>query len=481
MRAFFRWVQILAAAWAVMHASGADTNSARWPQFRGLGGSGVPSAGDFPIDFGVESNVVWQIETPSGHSSPCLWDDRIFLTAYRENQLETLCLDRRDGKVLWRRSVPPNQIEKGSHLSNPAASTPATDGVQVYVYFGSFGLICYDFFGKEQWRKPIPTPVTQHGASTSPVVAGDRVLLNGDQDTDSSLLAVASRDGATLWRADRSGYRRGFATPLLWPPDHPECAVLPGTLRVTAYSLSQGTELWSVGGLPNEMVASAVAGDGRIFAGGWTHGSGVPKMPLFDALLEQGDQNKDGRLTRQEAPPGPARQHFLYIDADKDGFMTRQEYEAIAAIFTQSQNALLAIQPPQAGTTNTPQVRWKQTRGLPYVPTPLFYEGRIYLVKNGGLASCLDAKTGQVFYQEERLGALGDYYSSPVAAQGKICVASQQGTVVIFRAGETLEVLARNSLKEPILATPAIANDTLYIRTDRHLFAFGKQAPVRSN
>ncbi|MBM3836386.1 MAG: PQQ-like beta-propeller repeat protein [Verrucomicrobia bacterium] len=111
-----------------------------------------------------------------------------------------------------------------------------------------------------------------------------------------------------------------------------------------------------------------------------------------------------------------------------------------------------------------------------YVPTPLFYEGRVYLVKNGGLVSCFDAKTGQAAYQEESLGALGDYYASPVAANGKICVASQPGVVVIYRAGESLEVLARNNFGEPILATPAIVEDTLYVRTENHFYAFAHVA-----
>jgi outer membrane protein assembly factor BamB len=118
------------------------------------------------------------------------------------------------------------------------------------------------------------------------------------------------------------------------------------------------------------------------------------------------------------------------------------------------------------------------------VPSPLYYEGRIYLVKNGGLTSCFDAQTGKAFYQEERLGALGDYYSSPVAAAGKICVASQSGVVVIYRAGETLEVLARNPLGEPILATPAIVDGNLYVRTKSQLYAFasdGSSPPHKSD
>ena len=214
-----------------------------------------------------------------------------------------------------------------------------------------------------------------------------------------------------------------------------------------------------------------------IFAAGWTMGSGVSRMPDFDALLEIGDKNHDSQLARDEAPAGPAQQHFAYIDADKDGFITREEWDSLAEIFSKSENALLAIRPGGTGDVTASRVAWKQTRGLPYVPSPLFYRDRIYLVKNGGLASCFNATNGAALYQEERLGALGDYYSSPVAAGGKICVASQGGVAVVFAAGDSLRVLARNDLGESIMATPALAAGKLYLRTAARVWAFGEAAP----
>ena len=286
------------------------------------------------------------------------------------------------------------------------------------------------------------------------------------------------RTGRTRWQTDRTGFRRGFATPRCWPADHPDQVVVPGTLRLVSYNLADGRERWSVRGLPNEMVSSPVAGDGLIFIAGWTYGSGVSRMPPFPQLLEQGDANHDGKLTRNEAPAGPAKQHFAYIDADKDGFITAGEYATISRIFEESRNVALAVRPDGHGDVTDSHVVWRATRGLPYVPSPLLYDGRLYLVKNGGLATCLNARTGQALYQEERLGALGDYYTSPVAADGKVCVASQNGTIVIYRAGDSLEILARNNLEEPILATPAIANGRLYVRTRSRLYAFGER-PLR--
>jgi outer membrane protein assembly factor BamB len=445
-----------------------------WPQFRGPAASGVSTNSSFPTHFGPQSNVVWKIAVPSGHSSPCIWGDRIFLTGFASNRLVSFALDRGDGRLLWRRELEPAKLERGAAMGSPATATAATDGRRVCVYFGTFGLACYDLDGAELWRKPLPTPITQHGAGTSPVLAGDRVVLLVDQDVGSYLLAVDARTGEDLWRVDRSAYRRGFSTPLLWPAAQPELAIVAGTLRLVAYDLRDGQERWLVRGLPNEMVSSPTAADGLLYVAGWTHGAGVSRVPPFDELLEAGDRNQDGQLTQAEAT-GPARQHFHYIDADKDGAITRAEYDAMAAIFNQSQNVCLAVRPGGRGDVTDTRVAWKQTRGLPYVPSPLCYEGRLYLVKNGGLASCFDAKTGEIHYLEERLGALGDYYASPVAGGGKLCVVSQQGVAVVWRAGDTLEVLARNALGEQVMATPAIVDERLYLRTKGFLYAFGEK------
>jgi outer membrane protein assembly factor BamB len=395
----------------------------------------------------------------------------VFLTAFENNELVVLCLNRLHGQTVWRKTLLPGKIERSGRLSNPANSTPATDGKHLYVYFGAFGLLCYDLAGNERWRKPLPTPVTQHGASSSPVLGERLVLLQIDQDMGAHLLGVRKEDGATAWRTERPGFRRGFSTPLLYRSGSREQAVVAGTLRLAAYDTDTGRETWSVRGLPNEVCTTPICGDGLILVAGWTHGAGVPRLPTFSALIERGDRNGDGKLARDEAPDGPARQHFAYIDADRDSLMSREEWDTMADIFSRSENALLAIRPNGTGDVTESHVVWKQKRGLPYVPSPLHYQGRVYLVKNGGLASCFTATNGAVLYQEERLGALGDYYASPVAANGKICVASQPGTLVVIRAGDTLEVLARNNLGEEVLATPAIVGKTLYVRTAGGLYA----------
>jgi outer membrane protein assembly factor BamB len=399
-------------------------------------------------------------------------DGRIVLTGFDQGSLLVFARDFASGAALWEQRITPGRIERGARLGNPATATSATDGRRIVSYFGAFGLICHDLNGHELWRKPLPIPVTQHGAGTSPVLVGNRVLLNSDQDTGSWCTALDLSTGETLWRTDRPGALRGFSTPLPWP-QAPEVAVIAGSLRLDAYRLSDGTPAWHINGLPNEMVSSPIAAGDRIVVAGWTAGSGVRHMPAWDGLLESGDANHDGMLSAQEAPAGPARQHFAYLDSNKDGQLTASEYATAARAFDSSRNVAMAVRPTGSGDITARSVVWTHDRGLPYCPTPLFLDGRIYLVRNGGLITCLDATTGKPLFQEERLGTGGDHYASPVASGDRICVVSQAGVAVILRAGNTLDILARNPLEESVVATPAIHQGHLIVRSSEHLFSFG--------
>jgi outer membrane protein assembly factor BamB len=197
-------------------------------------------------------------------------------------------------------------------------------------------------------------------------------------------------------------------------------------------------------------------------------------MPAFEEFARDNDKDKDGKLTKNEIPNGPVRDRFSQMDLNKDNLVTAVEWELMRAMFAKAGNAVLAIRPGGTGDITATHLAWKVTRSLPYVSSPLFYQGRVFTVKNGGLASCYDAKTGKPFYQEERLDAPGDYYASAVAAGGKIFVASQKGVVLVLASGEKLQVLARNDLGEQIMATPALVDGKIYVRTSGHLHAFGR-------
>lgn len=447
-----------------------------WPQFRGPNASGI-GLGGFPDRFAPGTNEAWGVEVPPGNSSPVISRDRVFLTGFADNQLLVFALDARTGHESWRRSFSPGKIERGARLGNPATATSATDGRRLVSCFGPFGLVCHDTEGTELWRHPLPVPVTQHGAGTSPVIAGDVVLLNQDQDTGSYLLAVGLHDGKERWRVERPHARRGFSTPLPWPVGDPAVVVVAGTLQLDAYSVRDGVPAWHVHGLPNEMVSSPVAGPGMLFVAGWTAGSGVGRMPEWDALVASGDANHDQLLSHAEAPAGPAKQHFPYLDSNKDGLLSADEYSAAAHAFDASRNVGMAVRPGGSGDITGKAVAWTFSRGLPYCPTPLWLGNRIWMVRNGGLLTVLDASSGRPVLQEERLGTMGDHYASPVASGDRVCVIAQSGTAVVLKAIDGLEVVSTNQLGESVVATPAIAHGRIHVRTASRLMAFGP--PVR--
>lgn len=447
-----------------------------WPQFRGPGGWPVADGPEVSTHFGPKSNLLWQVELPVGHSSPCVGGDRIFLTAFDKTKLETICLDRRNGTIIWRKPAMAEKFETTHRLGNPAASTAATDGERVYVYFGSIGLLAYSFAGEELWRVPLPTPEVEFGTGTSPIVVGQLVILACNQDRNSFVLAVDRKTGKTVWRKERPEFRRGFSTPFLWTHDRIEELIVPGSVRLQSLDPRDGSERWTYTGTARVDCSSPTAGDGLLFCASWNVGGDVGakfQMPPFEEYLRNNDKNSDGKLSLKEIPTEILKSRFSQMDLDKDGLVTAEEWRGMAEMFAHAENALLAIRPGGRGDITSSHLAWKASRGLPYVPSTLFYQGRVYTVRDGGMASCYEAKSGKVLFQDERLGALGEYYSSPVAANGRIYLASQRGVVTVLAAGNAFRILAQNDLGEEAFATPAIVDGAMLYRTTKHLFAFG--------
>jgi len=484
---------------AVATAADARADEPRWPQFRGPDGlatapEGAGTRSKYPVEFGPASGMIWKTALPAGNSSPAVWGDRIFLTAFDKSQkrLETLCLERRSGRILWRRAAPAvPAIETSLHPTNgPATPTPVCDRDRVYVYFGSYGLLAYDHDGKELWKKPMTAPGTTFGSGSSPILAGDLLLLTC-QGKDAALLAVRPETGATVWKRERPRFGASYATPLLRKSRGATEIILVQPRGVVAYGLKDGAELWWVSGLFGGGIPSPALGDGLVFAVAHFPG-GDPddrmKFPVFDELITKYDANKDGVLAQKEVPKDLVFYNrgstnpddnivmddlFSYIDKDKDGRLSREEWTAAETAFAKRESALLAIRPGGTGEIAKDQVAWKEQHSLPEVPSPLYYQGRLYVVTNGGIASCYDAQTGKLVYRH-RLGAGGFFYASPVAAGGNLYASSYNGVVVVFKAGDQSEVLARNDLGERIVATPAPVGGRLYVRTEGHLYAFGE-------
>lgn len=448
-----------------------------WPQFRGEGGLGI-GTGIPPVEFSSTKNMKWQVEVPFGHSSPCIWQDKIALTGLDGGKLVTLCLSRTDGHELWRAAAPVEKVEGAHRIGSPATPTCCTDSTRLISYFGSFGVLAYDWNGKVLWQKPLPPPVVEFGTSSSPIIAEGKVIVVADQDVGSYMIALDVKTGAQVWRVDRSEFRRSFSTPFVWRHDGIEELIVSGSLMTRSYDLKDGKLRWSAGGMARVSNTSPVALGDVLLVCGWNAG-GDPddrvEMESHEAFLSANDADKNGLLNETEFPAGPLRDRFTIIDADKNGTVTQAEYDAMRAIFAKAANQLFAIKAGGSGDITDTHVLWRQTKHLPYVFSPVIANGRLFTVKGGGLASAYDAKSGSPIFQAERLDASGEYYASAVTADGRVYVTSQRGVISVMDAtSDTLKVLAKNDLKAPVFASPAIVDGVIYVRTNKQLCAFGQ-------
>jgi outer membrane protein assembly factor BamB len=394
-----------------------------WPGFRGPNSSGVAAEATPPIDISPSNSVLWKVRVPWSPSSPCVWYDQIFLTTCSENELQTRCYRRQDGSLAWSRGLKPDKLETFHSTANsPAAPTPATDGQRLVSYFGSFGLVCYDLKGKELWRHPLPMALSggQYGTSSSPLIAGNLVVVNRDQDEDSFLIAVDLVTGKTAWETPRPEAHGSFGTPIIWRNNGVEEVITPGSLRLKGYALKTGREDWVVQGVSCYACTTPVVGDGLLFFAAESDGKAEYNYPPWEKFLEKYDKNKDGVVSLDEFEPGH-RDYMRGYDLNRDGKIDKNEWDQILANVAKGENVIVAVKPGGRGDISQSHVAWKFNRRLPYVASLLFYDGRIYLIKNGGMLSSFDAKTGQAIYTQERLDALGNYFSSPVA-QGQCLV-----------------------------------------------------------
>lgn len=477
-----------------------------WPQFRGPTGQGTSDSAHPPVQFSV-SNPVWKTELPLGHSSPCVWGNRIFLTTYATNQLECRAYDRRSGRLLWARRVAAENVESTHEFNHPASSTPAADGSTVVFQFHSYGLLAYSHQGKLLWERKLPTPVAavRYGSGSSPVLCRDLVVQNLDVDGGGSrLIAVHRASGKLAWEAPRPFFGPGWSTPILWPGGGKPQLVVLGSKKLVSYDPQNGRELWAMAGFPGEVPPSPAFDAQYIFAGSAATGgrSGETFESFAWEAVSDLDLNHDGKIQIDEVPesfrfvqrpglpegnpgrrlPFPARDVLRSMDQNKDGAVSREEWNtAMGEFMARETPVLMALNAGSGGAGGTNRLAWKVTRGLPEVPSPMHYLGKVYLVRDGGMVQCVSAQSGTILYQD-RLPASGGYTASPIAADGRVYFCSVSGTITAIDAhAEHLKVLATNTLGEAITATPAMVDDTLYVRTDRHLFAFRNHCHTRTS
>jgi outer membrane protein assembly factor BamB len=452
--------------------------------FRGPNGSGVSETATPPQEFGPDQNVVWKSEAPWSPGSLAVVNDRVFLNAYAEGKLETRSYAAHGGKLLWTASLTPKEIEEFHRTdSSPAAGTPACDGEHVISYFGSCGVVAYSVAGQELWRYPMPVARTTggYGSGTSPLIAGDCVIVNRDMVTNSSLYCFDSKTGKLKWEVARPDARTSYGTPILWHDNGVDEIVTPGTYLLKGYDLKSGENRWSLSGVTHIACTTPVVGDGLLLFAGWGPGEADFPFPSWNEWLAKWDKNHDGALDESDVGP-EAWSYMKGLDSDFDGKLTKADFDRLQDFVARSKNVLVAVKPGCKGEVDDAHIAWKATKGLPYVPSPLYYKGRIYLIKDGGLISCFNVKTGEAIWQQERLPSAGSYYASPVAADGRLFVTSVDGKMTVLRAGtEKPEVQRTIDFHERIAATPALADDRIYVRTATTLYAFGSPATARGS
>jgi outer membrane protein assembly factor BamB len=404
--------------------------------------------------------------------------ENLVLTGFENGKLYTIAYCRTDGRESWRADAGAKQIEKYHKTEgSPAASTSVTDGERIVSYFGSCGLICYDLTGKELWRFELPAVslAGDFGSGVSPILADGIVVLVRDQLKDSKIYAVDAATGSLRWEAKRAS-KISYCTPVVWETTAGKQIAAAGHACMVGYDLQSGKEQWIVAALPSGCCASPITIDGTLYfagSGTTTPDDAEAETPTFDELLKDLDQDKDGALSRQEAEEA-FEGFFDNQDQNKDGRLTRDEWDMTLKLYSEGQNAAFALKSGGTGDITTSHMLWMQTKGLPYIPSVLVYNGQVIMAKDGGIVTACDATTGKQIYTQ-RAAAPGRYYASPIAANGNIYLtALDDGAITVLKSGsDKADVLVKNEpLGERSAATPAIADNTLFVRTAGHLYAF---------
>jgi outer membrane protein assembly factor BamB len=408
-----------------------------WHQWRGPLTNGTAPHGDPPVTWDAGTNIKWKAELPGrGSATPIVWGDQVFVvTAIKTDrvadpadlprtnpelkkktqaptnyyQFVVLSFDRATGKLRWKRTAADKVPHEGHHPTHSyAAGSPTTDGKFLYVSFGSFGIYCYDLSGKPQWQRDLGRINTRlgWGEAVTPVIHGDRLLLNWDQETDSALICLDARTGQTLWKADRSE-KTSWNTPLVVEHGGKWQVVVNATDYIRGHDLETGKEIWRCGGMTVNAIPSAVTADG-----------------------------------------------IVYVMSGYTGA------------------AALAISLDAAGdVTGTDKVLWRYKKGTPYVPSPLLSGGRLWFTQiNDPLLTTLDIKTGKPMLSQARLPGLATIYASPVAAAGRVYIVDREGTTLVLKEGDKLQVLATNRLDDLIDASPVVAGKQLFLRGEKYLY-----------
>lgn len=452
-----------------------------WPQFRGINGSGVSTSKNLPVKFSHKDKVLWQAKLGDGIGSPVVASGRVFSVAMAgSKKFAVLCHDAATGKELWRRELDTGTLPRIIPPNNAASSTPTADDKRVYVYISTIGLIAFDAAkGNEIWRHPLPRPayLMDWGAANSPIIYRDMVIFALDDDLNSYVMAVDAATGSERWRTPRPDSLAGYAIPVLCEANGRTDVVVAGTGRLVGYDPDTGKERWRCNTLLRIMMPSPVVKDGVIYAAVQSYGDSGRTLKY--ALMEWLDSNQDGKLSKAETPK-EFWDKFDASDKNKDGFLTADEIDTAFQSPTNMAgggNIVQAVKGGGSGDVTKTHLLWNLDKKVPSnISSPLVFGNRLYVVKTGGIASCFDIAKGAPVWEKKRLYNFGDYYASPIAADGKVYMAGRNGFIVVLADGPKLEILERNDMGGEIMATPAIADGRIYIRTRDRLYCVSNEA-----
>lgn len=395
----------------------AAAQAENWPHWRGDNGNGVSLTAQPPTQWSDTKNVKWKVAVPGlGSSSPVIWDNQVFVTSAvgsDELSFKLFCFDRETGELRWERTAVTAKPHEGTHSTNGFASaSPCTDGAHVYAHFGSRGLHCYTLEGELKWSRDFGDMATRNtfGEGSSPTLVGDMILVPWDHEGPSALYALDKHNGEILWKTNRDE-PTNWATPLVIEVNGKAQIIMNGENHAAAYDLETGEEIWRCGGQTQRPVASPVHVDGIVYIGSGFRGS------FLGAFRPDGEGDIEG--------------------SDK--------------------------------------VIWTVDRDTPDIASLLLSDGRLYFHKaKTGILSCFEATTGKRHFGPERIPGVNSVYASPIAAGGHVYLTDRSGTTTVIKDAAQLEVVATNSVGEPVDATPAPVDDELFIRGEKHLFCISE-------
>lgn len=469
-----------------------------WPQFRGPNCCGISATPKpLPVKFSNTENVRWSAAVGDGVGGASIVAGRVFVSGMTgEETVSLFAFDARTGRKLWQRDWPTGPLPEVHQTNSHASSTPAADDKRVYFYFSSLGLIAVDAdTGNDVWRRPLPTPffVFKWGAGMSPVLYRDLVLFCQDDDLYPAMYAFERDTGAQRWKDDRLDMSVNYSHPVINSVDGRDEIVVAGTGLLIGYDPQTGRRQWYAKTLLRNIKTTPVCAEGVVYVS--LQSSGIANQWLV--AVDQADTgNKDGKVEKREIqayvgqapiPEAFFKKTFDRGDSDHDGFLVGPELDVAflhpdnfaGANFTSTGDSaasefILAVRGGGSGDVTESNVLWKRaTKHTDHVVSPFVSDGRMLLIKGGGISTVFDTKTGEPLRGPKRIANATDYFASPVCGDGKIYVAGANGMVVVLKNGPDYEELAVNDVKGSIVATPAIAGDALFIRTRDELLCIG--------